>query len=181
MCNASSLSCPTEAAPCPPSPCVRRTDRTAMTSAAVVVTDRVGTHPDQHVAAALNQLGRVPGTALFLTNVSGYPRLHRWPATLWDRGESWGAGTGSSGAVLALLLRDRRWESSRSPAQTGRFVAARARPTSWMRSIGIGVVRATASNRPSSPAGCREGNWSCSLPEHLPRGRLQRYPRATCD
>lgn len=53
---------------------------TATTSAAVVVSDGVDTHRDQHVAATSDQLGRVLATASFSPNVSGYQRLHRWLA-----------------------------------------------------------------------------------------------------
>jgi len=83
---------------------------TTMTSAAVVVTGGVDTHQDQHVAAALDQLGRVLGTQSFPTNVSGYRRLHRWLAAFGTVDKVGVEGTGSYGAALARLLREQAVE-----------------------------------------------------------------------
>ena len=48
---------------------------TTLTANGVVVTGGVDTHQDLHVAAALDQLGRVLGTESFPTTVAGYRRL----------------------------------------------------------------------------------------------------------
>ncbi len=51
---------------------------TTMTSVDVIVTGGVDTHQDLHVAAALDQLGRVLGTESFPTAVVGYRQLLAW-------------------------------------------------------------------------------------------------------
>ncbi len=63
------------------------------------VTGGVDTHKDQHVAAALDQVGRLLGIAEFPATATGYEQLHEW---LTNHGEivavgiegcgSWGAG-----------------------------------------------------------------------------------------
>jgi transposase len=53
---------------------------TTMAATPVTVTGGVDTHADLHVAAALDELGRVLGTASFPTSVAGYRRLHGWLA-----------------------------------------------------------------------------------------------------
>lgn len=77
---------------------------TTMTPPEVVVTGGVDTHQDQHVAAALDQLGRVLGTQSFPTTISGYRRLHRWLAAFGTVDKIGVEGTGSYGAALARLL-----------------------------------------------------------------------------
>jgi len=67
----------------------------------------VDTHKDVHVAAVLDELGRLLDTASFATTTIGYRRLHRW---LCDHGEVLAVGvegTGSWGAGLARFLRAR--------------------------------------------------------------------------
>ena len=62
---------------------------TTMASADRFVTGGVDTHRDIHVAAALDQLGGVLGTAQFPTTASGYrDLLAGWPATV--RSSRWG-------------------------------------------------------------------------------------------
>ncbi len=77
---------------------------TTMTSAEVVVTGGVDTHQDQHVAAALDHLGRVLGTQSFPTILSGYRQLHRWLSGFGNLGPVGIEGTGSYGAALARFL-----------------------------------------------------------------------------
>jgi len=77
---------------------------TSMTSAEVVVTGGVDTHQDQHVAAALDHLGRVLGTQSFPTILSGYRQLHRWLSSFGNLGPVGIEGTGSYGAALARFL-----------------------------------------------------------------------------
>ena len=67
----------------------------------------VDTHKDVHVAAVLDELGRLLGTAAFATTVVGYRQLHRW---LCGHGEVLAVGvegTGSWGAGLSRFLRAR--------------------------------------------------------------------------
>ncbi len=55
----------------------------------VVVTGGGDTHLDLHVAAALDQLGRVLGTHLVPTTPAGYRQLHRWLLTQAPDGSAW--------------------------------------------------------------------------------------------
>jgi len=77
---------------------------TTMTSVDVVVTGGVDTHQDQHVAAALDQLGRVLGTASFPTTVAGYRQLLAWLRRHGQLDKVGVEGTGSYGAALARHL-----------------------------------------------------------------------------
>ena len=67
----------------------------------------VDTHKDVHVAAVLDELGRLLATATFATTTVGYRQLHRW---LCSHGEVLAVGvegTGSWGVGLARFLRAR--------------------------------------------------------------------------
>jgi transposase len=67
----------------------------------------VDTHKDVHVAAVLDECGRLLGTASFATTTIGYRQLHRW---LCAHGEVLAVGvegTGSWGAGLSRFLRAR--------------------------------------------------------------------------
>ena len=77
---------------------------TTMTEQAVAVTGGVDTHQDQHVAAALDQLGRVLGTQSFPTTGAGYRDLLRWLSSFGTLGPVGVEGTGSYGAALARHL-----------------------------------------------------------------------------
>jgi transposase len=77
---------------------------TTMTSLDVVVTGGVDTHQDVHVAAALDQLGRVLGTAAFPTTVTGYRQLLAWLRQHGQLAKVGVEGTGSYGAALARHL-----------------------------------------------------------------------------
>ncbi len=77
---------------------------TTMTSVDVVVTGGVDTHQDQHVAAALDQLGRVLGTESFPTTVAGYRQLLTWLRRHGQLDKVGVEGTGSYGAALARHL-----------------------------------------------------------------------------
>ena len=64
----------------------------------------VDTHKDVHVAAALDELGRVLGTGSFATTTDGYRQLWRWLRS-WGEVVAVGVeGTGSWGAGLARHL-----------------------------------------------------------------------------
>jgi hypothetical protein len=65
---------------------------------AVRVFGGVDTHKDVHVAAALDELGRLLGTGSFSTTMEGYRRLWRWLRS-WGEVVAVGVeGTGSWGA-----------------------------------------------------------------------------------
>ncbi len=70
----------------------------------LVVTGGVDTHQDLHVAAALDQLGRVLGTQSFPTTLAGYRQLHRWLASFGQLDKVGVEGTGSYGSALARHL-----------------------------------------------------------------------------
>jgi transposase len=71
----------------------------------VVVTGGVDTHQDLHVAAALDQLGRVLGTQSFPATPVGYRQLHRWLLSFGQLDKVGVEGTGSYGSALARHLR----------------------------------------------------------------------------
>ena len=79
---------------------------TTLTANELVVTGGVDTHQDLHVAAALDQLGRVLGTESFPTTVAGYRRLLAWLRQHGELGKVGVEGTGSYGAALARHLAD---------------------------------------------------------------------------
>lgn len=68
------------------------------------VTGGVDTHKDTHVAAALDQLGRVLGTEAFPTTPAGYRALLRWLHSFGSVGPVGVEGTGAWGAGLARFL-----------------------------------------------------------------------------
>jgi transposase len=68
------------------------------------VTGGVDTHKDAHVAAALDQLGRVLGTEVFPTTTAGYRALLRWLTTFGEVTSVGVEGTGAWGAGLARFL-----------------------------------------------------------------------------
>ena len=69
-----------------------------------VITGGVDTHADMHVAAAVNQVGGVLGTASFPTTPAGYRQLLAWLRSHGDLGPVGVEGTGSYGAALARHL-----------------------------------------------------------------------------
>lgn len=67
----------------------------------------IDTHKDVHVAAVLDELGRLLDTRSFATTTHGYRQLHRW---LCEHGEVLAVGvegTGSWGAGVSRFLRTR--------------------------------------------------------------------------
>jgi transposase len=70
------------------------------------VTLGVDTHKDFHVAAALDELGRMLGTVEIPTTVRGYRRLLRWAEGLGDVACAGVEGTGCYGAALTRFLAD---------------------------------------------------------------------------
>jgi transposase len=77
---------------------------TTLTSDVVNVTGGVDTHQDVHVAAALDELGRVLGTQAFATTPAGYRPLLAWLRSHGHLGKVGVEGTGSYGAALARHL-----------------------------------------------------------------------------
>lgn len=78
---------------------------TTMTQQVLAVTVGVDTHTDVHVAAAVDAVGAILGTASFPTTARGYAALLRW-AEAFGPVEGFGVeGTGSYGAGLARHLR----------------------------------------------------------------------------
>ena len=77
---------------------------TTMTSPAAFVTGGVDTHRDIHVAAALDQIGGLLGTATFATTSAGYRALLAWLVGFGPVAAVGVEGTGSYGAALARYL-----------------------------------------------------------------------------
>jgi transposase len=77
---------------------------TTMTPAPGTVTGGVDTHADIHVAAAVDHLGGVLGTAEFDTTAAGYRRLLAWLRGFGPLHKVGVEGTGSYGAGLARHL-----------------------------------------------------------------------------
>jgi transposase len=77
---------------------------TTMTDNARRVTGGVDTHKDAHLAAALDELGRVLGSEVFPATPAGYRRLLRWLRAFGEVVAVGVEGTGSWGAGLARFL-----------------------------------------------------------------------------
>lgn len=75
-----------------------------MTDPTRAITGGVDTHKDLHVAAALDELGRVLGTESFPTTVAGYRRLLVWLGSFGEVTAVGIEGTGAWGAGLARFL-----------------------------------------------------------------------------
>jgi transposase len=75
-----------------------------MTPPPGTVTGGVDTHSDMHVAAAVDHLGGVLGTAQFRTTPAGYRRLLSWLESFGPLHQVGVEGTGSYGAALARHL-----------------------------------------------------------------------------
>ena len=77
---------------------------TTMTPEPGTVTGGVDTHSDMHVAAALDHLGGVLGTAQFRTTPAGYRKLLGWLREFGPLHQVGVEGTGSYGAALTRHL-----------------------------------------------------------------------------
>jgi len=77
---------------------------TTVAASQALVTGGVDTHLDTHVAAALDRIGGVLGTAQFPTTADGYRRLLGWLRGFGELGRVGVEGTGSYGAALARHL-----------------------------------------------------------------------------
>ena len=83
---------------------------TASESTAVLVTVGVDTHADVHVAAALDQLGRLLATQSVPSTPAGYRTLVAWANTLGTVERFGIEGTGSYGAGLTRWLHGRGFD-----------------------------------------------------------------------
>src|ERR1022692_2009550 len=72
----------------------------------MIVTVGVDTHSDVHVAAALDQAGRLLGIASFPPTTRGYAQLATWAESFGVVGKVGMEGTGSYGAGLLRFLSD---------------------------------------------------------------------------
>jgi transposase len=72
-----------------------------------LVTLGVDTHAEQHVAAALDERGRLLGTCTLPTTAAGFAELLRWASQYGELATVGMEGTGSYGAGLARWLRKR--------------------------------------------------------------------------
>jgi transposase len=77
---------------------------TTMTDPDALVTIGVDTHADIHIAAALDQLGRIIDTAAIPTTPTGYHQLLEWASDLGTIDRVGIEGTGSYGAGLSRWL-----------------------------------------------------------------------------
>jgi len=68
------------------------------------VTGGVDTHADVHVAAAVDQVGRVLGTQAFPADAVGYQAALAWMSAHGELAKVGVEGTGSYGAGLARYL-----------------------------------------------------------------------------
>ena len=71
------------------------------------VTLGVDTHAEVHVAAALDERGRLLGTCTIPTTAAGFTELLRWTSQYGELSRVGMEGTGSYGAGLARWLRAR--------------------------------------------------------------------------
>ncbi len=70
----------------------------------------VDTHKDFHVAAVVDERGKILNTAIFDANARGYATLRRWPESFGTLERVGVEGTGSYGVGLARYLQDNRVE-----------------------------------------------------------------------
>lgn len=68
------------------------------------VTGGVDTHLERHVAAVVDEIGRILGTESFPATERGYRQLHRWVRSFGTIDKIGVEGTGSYGAGLARML-----------------------------------------------------------------------------
>jgi len=74
----------------------------------MIVTAGVDTHTDVHVAAVLDQAGRLLGTKAFPATIRGYAQLATWTESFGQVDKVGMEGTGSFGAGLLRFLADYR-------------------------------------------------------------------------
>lgn len=72
-----------------------------------IVTGGVDTHLEVHVAAVVDEIGRILGTESFPASRRGYCQLYRWIESFGTIDKIGVEGTGSYGVGLTRLLRER--------------------------------------------------------------------------
>lgn len=82
----------------------KETTVTKMPDRARVVTGGVDTHSELHVAAVIDEVGRVLGTETFEASARGYGRLLAWMRSFGELAKVGVEGTGSYGAGLDRYL-----------------------------------------------------------------------------
>jgi transposase len=85
-------------------------DMASMPEGRYVVTVGVDSHKDAHVAAAVDQLGRILGTTQVPTTLRGFAQLEQWACRLGPVARFGLEGTGSYAAGLARWLAERGHE-----------------------------------------------------------------------
>ena len=131
---------------------------TTMTPARPHVTGGVDTHRDEHVAAALDPVGGLFGTASFPTTTSGYAALLTWLRSFGELAAVGVEGTGSYGAALARHL-----------SANGVHVLEVSRPNRQVRRLPSKLIW----NRPATPTAVL--NWSTWRRRHQARARRFHY------
>ena len=119
------------------------------------ITGGVDTHLDVHVAAALNDVGAVLGTASFPTTAAGYRHLLRWLSSFCEVVLVGVQGTGSYGAGLSRFLDSHRVgvvEVDRPNRQTRRL-SGKSDPLD-----AISAARAALGGTANGAAKTRDGN-----------------------
>ena len=101
----------------------------SMPAPATTVTVGVDTHLELHVAAVIDQTGRLLGTQAFSASTRGCVALVTWAEGFGPVERVGVEGTGTLGAGLARFVRAYGWRWSRWPAQTAAPGGARANPT----------------------------------------------------
>src|SRR5690242_382290 len=124
---------------------------------ALPVTGGVDTHADVHVAAAVDQVGRVLGTRAFPANAAGYRAALAWMCAHGELARVGVEGTGSYGAGLARYL-----------AACGVEVVEVIRPNRQARrqrgkSDAADAVAAALSGEASGVPKSRDGAWQVQL------------------
>jgi Transposase len=115
----------------------------------VLITVGVDRHADNHVAVALDQLGRLLGTRTIPTTPAGYAALLAWASTLGKVDRIGVEGTGSYGAGLTRWLHAHGQVVIEVTGPTVPPTDATARPTTWTPTPSPG--RSKPAPRPGSP------------------------------
>ena len=119
------------------------------------ITGGVDTHLDVHVAAALNDVGGLLGTASFPTTTAGYRQLLQWLSSFGEVVLVGVEGTGSYGAGLSRFLHSHRVgvvEVDRPNRQTRRL-SGKSDPID-----AISAARAALGGTANGAAKTRDGN-----------------------
>jgi transposase len=122
----------------------------------VVVTVGVDTHADVHVAAVVDQLGRLLGSIAIPTTVEGYAELLAWAEGYGEVGCFGVEGTGSWGASLTRWLAANGQAVVEVPRADRARRRRKGRATPWTpRPLPVPRWRAWIPSRPSA----RTARW----------------------